>query len=215
MFMLFLNILVSGIMAPMVFMLQAFPDTFENGDRWRWYLCFVPSYPVINGLLWSAAGESILPQIRSSNDGPYLAANYWGFHNMGGDAFALLVGFGVYTTILILLESGVFKCCHTLTCRKIRPRDSSIKLDADVLEEEIRVADTPDEVIRVNDFRKSYTTLLGRPHLAVDRISFGVNSGEIFALLGVNGSGKTTIFKALTAEITQNNGEVTVESLDM
>lgn len=64
----------------------------------------------------------------------------------------------------------------------------------------MRVAATTSEVIRVNDVRKAYTTLLGEPFLAVERISFGLDYGECFALLGVNGAGKSTMFKCLTAD---------------
>lgn len=33
--------------------------------------------------------------------------------------------------------------------------------------------------------------------VAVDNLSFSVNKGEVFGLLGVNGAGKTTTFKIL------------------
>ena len=36
------------------------------------------------------------------------------------------------------------------------------------------------------------------PVLAVDNVALGVQSGECFGLLGINGAGKTTIFKMLT-----------------
>ena len=32
------------------------------------------------------------------------------------------------------------------------------------------------------------------------QLSFGVNLGEVFALIGINGAGKTTTFKMLTRE---------------
>ena len=57
------------------------------------------------------------------------------------------------------------------------------------------------DVVRVHTFRKLYTTLFGRPFLAVERISFGLDYGECFALLGVNGAGKSTTFKSLTRDI--------------
>lgn len=41
----------------------------------------------------------------------------------------------------------------------------------------------------------------GRSKVAVNRVSFGINNGEVFTLLGVNGAGKTTTFKVLTGEI--------------
>jgi len=43
--------------------------------------------------------------------------------------------------------------------------------------------------------------------VAVDRISFGIKSGEVFTLLGVNGAGKTTTFKVLSGEIQPTSGE--------
>ncbi len=33
---------------------------------------------------------------------------------------------------------------------------------------------------------------------AVDNVSFSINTGEIFGLLGENGAGKTTVIKILT-----------------
>lgn len=39
-------------------------------------------------------------------------------------------------------------------------------------------------------------------------ISFGVNKGECFVLLGINGAGKTSTFKCLIGEIPQTEGDV-------
>ena len=75
-----------------------------------------------------------------------------------------------------------------------------MKLDDDVENEEIRVRQNKTDVIRVSDFRKAYTTLFGEPFLAVERISFGLDYGECFAVLGVNGAGQSTTFKSLTAD---------------
>ena len=44
--------------------------------------------------------------------------------------------------------------------------------------------------------------------VAVDNISFGIETGECFGLLGVNGAGKTTTFKMLTGEIVPTKGEI-------
>ena len=85
--------------------------------------------------------------------------------------------------------------------RRVPSPDETLILDEDVAEEEIRVADdTCNDVIKVEGLRKVYTSFLGKPFLAVERISFGLNYGECFALLGVNGAGKSTTFKSLTAD---------------
>jgi len=62
------------------------------------------------------------------------------------------------------------------------------------------------EAIRVNDFSKQYVSLCGKPVTAVTRVSFGLDYGECFALLGVNGAGKSTTFKSLTREILPSTG---------
>lgn len=83
-------------------------------------------------------------------------------------------------------------------------------MDSDVIAEEQRVANNTTDVIRVDDFRKAYTTAFGPVSLAVERISFGLDYGECFALLGVNGAGKSTTFKSLTAETNPTSGTITV-----
>lgn len=42
--------------------------------------------------------------------------------------------------------------------------------------------------------------------VAVKKVSFGVESGSVFCLLGTNGAGKTTIFKMLTADVYPSEG---------
>lgn len=168
------------------------------GDTLRWVLCIFPIYPVINGLLWSSTGITIIPFLREGSDFP-IADNLWGIQNLGGDVAALICHFFIDSAILAIIELDLFSSWRGTTTRSIPPRDPTIRLDEDVIEEEIRVAATKTDVIRVNDFRKAYTTLLGKPFLAVERLSFGVDYGEVFCLLGVNGAGKSTTFKSLTA----------------
>ena len=119
------------------------------------------------------------------------------------------------TLILVLIELDLFKCLSNHSFKKIPEADRSLELDLDVVQEEVRVAATTTDVIRVHDFRKAYTTLLGEPFLAVERISFGLDYGECFALLGVNGAGKSTMFKCLTADEIPSQGKITVDGFDI
>ncbi len=50
---------------------------------------------------------------------------------------------------------------------------------------------------------------------AVNDLSFDVKPGETFALLGPNGSGKTTALKCLVGLITPTAGEVTIDGIDI
>lgn len=50
---------------------------------------------------------------------------------------------------------------------------------------------------------------------AVRNVSFGLEYGECFALLGVSGAGKSTIFKCLTGEVYPSSGILTVGGHDV
>jgi ABC-2 type transport system ATP-binding protein len=64
--------------------------------------------------------------------------------------------------------------------------------------------------IRVKGLHKSYKQL----HV-LKGVDFEVQRGSIFALLGSNGSGKTTIVKILTTLLKQDSGAVTVNGFDV
>ena len=64
---------------------------------------------------------------------------------------------------------------------------------------------SPDKFsIRISHLSKSYDL----KQKAVSNLSFGLESGECFALLGVTGAGKTTTFKCLTGEEIPDQGEL-------
>ncbi len=48
-------------------------------------------------------------------------------------------------------------------------------------------------------------------HLAVSDLSFSVNDGEIFGLLGINGAGKTTTFRMIIGLLDKTSGTITLD----
>lgn len=50
---------------------------------------------------------------------------------------------------------------------------------------------------------------------AIKSISFGLEYGECFALLGVSGAGKTTCFKCLTGEVYPSSGSLSINGFDI
>lgn len=65
------------------------------------------------------------------------------------------------------------------------------------------------DVIRVENLRKYYGTVK-----AVDGISFKVKAGEIFGMVGPNGSGKTTTIESIEGLRKPDNGVIRVLGLD-
>lgn len=64
--------------------------------------------------------------------------------------------------------------------------------------------------ISVKNINKSY-----KNHQALKDISFEVPKGEIFGLIGPDGSGKTTLFRILTTLLLANSGEAYVDGFDV
>jgi ABC-2 type transport system ATP-binding protein len=65
-------------------------------------------------------------------------------------------------------------------------------------------------MIEVRDLSKRYGDLL-----AVDRVSFTAQKGEIVGFLGPNGAGKTTTMRIITGFLPATSGTVTVEGFDI
>ena len=68
--------------------------------------------------------------------------------------------------------------------------------------------------IKVNRLTKTYGKGKAKI-LAVDDVSFEVNHGEIFGLIGPDGAGKTSIFRMLTTLLLPDSGSASVQDFDM
>ncbi|HTB30395.1 MAG TPA: ABC transporter ATP-binding protein, partial [Bacteroidia bacterium] len=66
--------------------------------------------------------------------------------------------------------------------------------------------------IQLNNITKTYNK---GATLAVDDISFSVEAGELFGLIGPDGAGKTTIFRMLTTLLIPDKGTATVVGNDI
>ncbi len=61
-------------------------------------------------------------------------------------------------------------------------------------------------MLKLENVTKYYGT-----NLAVDNLSFTINNGEIFGLLGVNGAGKTTTFRMIMGLLEPTKGKITID----
>ena len=59
------------------------------------------------------------------------------------------------------------------------------------------------KVVEVRRLTKSYGSVI-----AVNQVSFSIEAGKIYGLLGRNGAGKTTIMQIITAQLFPTSGDV-------
>jgi len=65
-------------------------------------------------------------------------------------------------------------------------------------------------LLKVSDLKKSYGAIQ-----AVDGVSFEVMPGEIFGVIGPNGSGKTTMFNSVLGQIDPDAGKIELNGRDI
>ncbi len=67
-----------------------------------------------------------------------------------------------------------------------------------------------DKAIKIREISKGFGTIK-----ALNNVSFDVEKGELFGLIGPDGAGKTTLFRLLTTLLKPDEGSAQVEGLDI
>ncbi|XP_042906076.1 phospholipid-transporting ATPase ABCA3 [Parasteatoda tepidariorum] len=130
----------------------------------------------------------------------------------------------LFTVLLVLCEMNFARYIrYLIKSRKIVPTISSLDEleietveDDDVRSERLQIHNTPlRQLFAYNhlvviDLVKKYGGLT-----PVNKVSFGVQKGECFGLLGANGAGKTTTFKMITGDVTISSGEIYVDGFNI
>ena len=92
--------------------------------------------------------------------------------------------------------------------QEIQPEPDSSHVTA---EPEVAAAATDEPVIKIRNLSKIYRDFWGRPKVqALNSLSLDVHKGEVFGLLGPNGSGKTTTMKLLLGLLFPSGGEISI-----
>ncbi|KDR09441.1 hypothetical protein L798_00662, partial [Zootermopsis nevadensis] len=222
-----LSILIGSVMSPVVYSMILFESYKSTGKVLKYLFEFVPhftityafgrfSYLVLTNNKCRLK-KSDCNSISGSSDlccYGYCSAIYKPYLSFADDENKLAVGEEIlymaidsllYFFIIILVEFGVFGVLYEAVKKAVVGNAvKSRKLDDDVVHERDRVdGQVKDDIMLVRNLVKKYT----RDLTAVKGISFGVSAGECFGLLGVNGAGKTTIFKMLTGDEIPTEGE--------
>ena len=194
---------VVGIIAPIATsILQIFPNTVNiaNGLRWGFYP--FPIFSLVFGYI-SIANAPITQFLNNLTEVP----KPYDMLVAGPALYFLLGSIVFYWLLVIAFEMKVFDRLLCLN-RAAAPATgtSSFRahdIDEDVIEEAARVEQMApkDLPVRMSNLHKNYGGVK-----AVRDVSFGLEYGECFALLGISGAGKTTCFKCMTGEIYPSKG---------
>ncbi|XGW19518.1 hypothetical protein V3C99_003397 [Haemonchus contortus] len=135
---------------------------------------------------------------------------------MGIHCACLVAHIVVAALVLFILERepfGFLRRWEQIRTRRLLESSRSA-VDEDVIAEQRKVdelEDSGDNPLVVKDLAKAYT----KTALAVRNVSFAVDQGECFGLLGLNGAGKTTTFAILTQKIRPGFGTVHIHGRSM
>lgn len=214
-FTIFIHFLFAGIGSLVVFILRIIDSTQQVGDILDGVFKIVPSYCLTAAIMYDSSKDNLFrlrPDLKRDSD--------YDITLMGGNVLALCLHLVFWMLVVAIIEAGAFnwigKLPYVLPKNKIPPKsDTQLALDEDVVEEETRVESAQNLKVSVSRFRKIYPAVRGPPVLAVERTSFGLEYGECFALLGINGAGKSTTFKALTCEIPATSGLITINGFNV
>ena len=88
------------------------------------------------------------------------------------------------------------------------------KINTDVYKEKYMLDTRNDFTTRIEGLYKTFWLCCKKNVRAINNLNLGLEANEKFGLLGLNGSGKTTTFRAITNEILYDYGEINLFGFD-
>jgi len=182
------------------------------GAIYGYYLAFVDPLGMFNILLSVQILLSMLLGGRGTLFGPVLGAfiieplNEFTNNELGGGNARLLVFGGLMALVVLFLPRGIIPTLRDrIAERRARGRAGLVGARLELRERDVppRPEPTGRTLLEVKGLEKRFGGLR-----AVDGASFSVPEGSITALIGPNGSGKTTVFNLIGGTMAADAGEV-------
>ena len=222
-----LNFLFGALGSTVVLMFRSLDSMMEAGKGMAFAFRLIPSFcfgygfnQLLNGMLLI-----VLDHPNDWNKMP--KSDLMKLTYVGTDSLYMGIETFVYLFIMIMIE----KASYTF---KVPPNE---KIKSDINDsavlKEIDRANAEDSVglvdengksskdvysVRVKNLSKTYSKpgcCTNETVTGLKNLSFCIEYGECFGLLGINGAGKTTTFKCLTQEHAPSNGAVYINGVDI
>ena len=233
-----LHSLFGALGSTLVLYFRGVEKTKTLGKVLEFFLCLVPSFSFcisynISRNFWVVAGMDFSDELidfRCDFNNKMIRE----FLILLGPLLFLIYDIIIYLIILIFIEMFY----NQEFCRKnqIKLINNDTQRDSGVIKEELRAQTEKNNginndnnnglininkdnkyVIRIKNLHKEYISSLynlffcckkNKSKIVIKNLSFCLEKGECFGLLGLNGAGKTTTFKCITQEINPSNGEI-------
>jgi ABC-type branched-subunit amino acid transport system ATPase component/ABC-type branched-subunit amino acid transport system permease subunit len=183
------------------------------GAIYGYYLAFIDPLGMFNILLSVQILLSMLLGGRGTLWGPVLGAflieplNEFSNNSLGGGNARLLVFGGLMALVVLFLPRGILPTiADWIEARRTRGKAGLVGARLELRERPARIERPPVSdyaLLEVKGLDKRFGGLR-----AVDACSFSVPEGSITALIGPNGSGKTTVFNLIGGTMPPDAGEV-------
>eukprot|EP00742_Colponemidia_sp_Colp-10_P004062 GILJ01004335.1.p1 GENE.GILJ01004335.1~~GILJ01004335.1.p1 ORF type:complete len:1795 (+),score=302.12 GILJ01004335.1:677-5386(+) len=226
---LMLNFIAGLILMLVAFVLRIIPDTSSIANQVVNAFRILPAFCLGDGLA-SLALRSVYANVAGNAANPK-AIFHW---DVTGGSIAFMAAESLLYLLLVLAiehmllhprfrGTDLSGMCVGDSGAMTRLLDQQLESehstrndeDEDVKAERLRVnqLSTTEAVVRVANLKKVYPG--SPPKFAVKQLSFAIPNGECFALLGINGAGKTSAFRILTGEYAPSYGEASIGGQDI
>mmetsp|Transcript_45107 Transcript_45107/g.130239 ORF Transcript_45107/g.130239 Transcript_45107/m.130239 type:complete len:2061 (+) Transcript_45107:77-6259(+) len=229
---LMLNTILGSVGIQVSKMLILISETRRIGSAMMWVVqAFFPTACLGDGLMNIAMFKDL---IRLANLDPFAGkafgtAPHFSFLGddappvvvAGDDIFMLGVGIVLFSVLVLVVDGVLDVSLVRLLLGRSRleqrcPDDHRFPVDEDVAQERARVQSmsvrSAREVLIMDDVHKTYD---GGASWAVRGVTYAVEGGQVFGLLGVNGAGKTTAFKMMCGQVEPSAGQIIIGGQDI
>ena len=220
-----INFLLGALGSTIIIMLRALENTKNIAKFLQYIIGFLPSFCFNFG--YSLLLNKIMIFVIDYPNEWYFFKDdvvLKKFNLLLSNIVYLTVEFFLYTFILMLIEIFAYSSKKVDDSKLITEiNDSQVLKEIEIAnQDKIGVAiengksEKVEYAIRLKNLKKDYSTgICSKPTTAIKNMSFCVEPGECFGLLGLNGAGKTTTFKCITQELSPTHGRIYINGIDM
>ena len=222
-----INFLFGALGSSVVLMFRSLDSMVNVGKGLAFAFRLVPSFAFGYGFNQLLNGALLLVLDNPLTWNTMKTSELMSLKYVGCDSLFMGIETLVYLGIMIIIEkvSYTFKAPPndkiTSDCN-----DSAVlkEIDRANAEDQITVVDENGKggkevySVRIKNMSKTYSKpgcCVNEKVVGVKNLSFCIEYGECFGLLGINGAGKTTTFKCLTQEHAPSNGSVYINGIDI